>query len=208
MCRPLGTNKRNAARAKRVLKSLRADLLRYHSATARLNASVRRAFPPEKRLARVMERNSSGTINDAPGEIQSFVGAVEDACYSHCPEEASSLTDGVGQAIESARAWAGRPPLSIYGDFMYSRCVTWVEKCLVLETRAAAEAFFQKAYSLPGVDKKSLLLDEATFLLRHENLTREIGRANYDPVPEQRLLLVLGRRFPLEVCRGILAFTF
>ena len=53
-----------------------------------------------------MERHSSGLINDAPEEIQSFVGAAEDACYFCCPREASIefWSDGVAETIDWAAA--------------------------------------------------------------------------------------------------------
>ena len=69
MCRARKSGRRDAKRTKKMIALVRAELLRYHGATAKLNAAVRRAFPREHRVAKVMEMCSSGTINDAPGEI-------------------------------------------------------------------------------------------------------------------------------------------
>ena len=207
MCRARKSGRRDAKRMKKMIALVRADLLRYHEATAKLNAAVRRAFPREHRVAKVMEMCSSGTINDAPGEIQSFVGAIEDACYCHAPEEAQSITDDIGRRIDEARAWAGRPPLTIYGEFLYPRRVSWLERSLVSETRAAAEAFFRSAYALPGVEKAALVVEEARFLRRHEILTQALSNASYDPYPRRRLLLVLMRRVPSEVSCVIASFV-
>ena len=138
---------------------------------------IRKSFPRHHKVAKSMERNSSGLINDAPEEIQSFVGAAEDACYLCCPGEPSGdcWNDGVAETINAARACVGYPHMGRYGDRLYTMAVSWIEKALASEMRAAAEAFFQSVYELPGVDAKKLRGEERTFLYRHRRLTLDFA---------------------------------
>ena len=121
--------RRARAKNKRIRKEIlaaRQGLLRIHTNTARFNASIRRPFPQSHRLTKSMERNTSGLINDAPAEVQSFVASAEDACYAHCPEEEAAFGEDVGVTIDEARRWAGRPAINPYGIFnLLGRCPTW-----------------------------------------------------------------------------------
>ena len=84
-------------RVRKTIARAQRELLRYHEATARSNAAIRKSYPRQHRIAKSMERHCSGLVNNAPEEIQSFVGAAEDACYLCCPLDASSggWSDGV-----------------------------------------------------------------------------------------------------------------
>ncbi len=205
MCRPL--SKANAKRAERSIKKACDALLRFHRTTARFNAAIRKAFPPAHKLARTMERNTSGLVNDAPGEIQSFVSAIEDACFTFCPELAQSFNDGVGETIEHARIWAGRPHIDAYGDYQYTNRASWVENSLAVEVVVAAAAFFASVYALPGAGVDHLRTEEKSYMHKHAALAREINGAKFDTRPTVVLLLVLQRRFPREVCREIVEFV-
>ena len=119
-----------------------------------------------------MERNTSGLVNDAPGEIQSFVSALEDACYMFCPELAQSFNDGVGETIEDARVWAGRPQIDAYGNFQYTTRVSWVEATLVGEVAIAAASFFASVCALPGAQVHHLRTEEKSHMHKHAALAR------------------------------------
>ena len=138
-------------KVRKTIARAQRELLRYHEATARFNAAIRKSFPRQHRIARSMERHCSGLINDAPEEIQSFVGAAEDACYCCSPRETSSEAwcDGVAETIDAARTCIGYPRLGAYGDRVYHMAVTWVEKALASEMRAAAGAFSRASMSYP-----------------------------------------------------------
>ena len=69
-------------------------LLALHEVLAKYNASIRVKYPPSAPLARVMERSTSGWINDAPSVIQEFKHAAEDAIYAELMED-HYLGDGV-----------------------------------------------------------------------------------------------------------------
>ncbi len=193
MCRS-----RSKTKTKKAIKSIseaRAELLRFHKTAARFNAAIRRGFPPSHRIARAMERNTSGLINDAPGEAQSCVAAPEDACYCCCPEEAPSFNDGVSEAIEEARVWAGRPRIRAYGEFQYPARVSWVERALAVEVAAAAKSFFGSVYCLPGACIKHLRAEDKSRMHKHAVFMWEFAGAN--------LLL---QQFPGGICRAIIEF--
>ena len=107
MCvRPAVANKKGAgmsrarSKSKQIRKAIlaaRQELLRFHRTTARFNAAIRRSLPLSHRLAKSMERHTSGLINDAPTEVQSFVGAAADACYKTCLEEEAACGEDVGR---------------------------------------------------------------------------------------------------------------
>ena len=195
-------------KVRKTIARAQRELLRYHEATARFNAAIRNTFPRQHRIAKSMERHSSGLINDAPEEIQSFVGAAEDACYFCCPREASSgaWIDGVAETIDAARACVGCPRLGAYGDRVYPMAVTWVEKALASEMRAAAGAFFQSVYELPCADTKKLREEERAFVYKHERMMLDLRRAKFDPSPTYTLLLSLRKRLPGEVCSAVVRF--
>ena len=155
-----------------------------------------------------MERHSSGLINDAPEEIQSFVGAAEDACYFCCPREASigAWGDGVAETIDAARACVGCPRLGAYGDRVYPMVVSWVEKALASEMRAAAGAFFQSVFELPCADAKKLREEERAFVYEHQRMMLDLRRAKFDPSPTYTLLLALRQRLPCEVSSAVVRF--
>ena len=92
-------------KVRKTIARAQRELLRYHEATARFNAGIRKSFPRQHRIAKSMERHCSGLINDAPEEIQSFVGVAEDACYFCCLREASigAWNDGVAEIIDTGR---------------------------------------------------------------------------------------------------------
>ena len=195
-------------KVRKTIARAQRELLRYHEATARFNAAIRKSFPRQHRIAKSMERHSSGLINDAPEEIQSFVGAAEDACYFCCPREASTgvWSDGVAETIDAARACVGCPRLGAYGDRVYPMAVTWVEKALASEMRAAAGAFFQSVYELPCADAKKLREEERAFVYKHQRMMLDLRRAKFDPSPTYTLLLALRQRLPCEVSSAVVRF--
>ena len=195
-------------RVRKTIARAQRDLLRYHEATARFNAAIRETNPRHHRIAKLMERHSSGLINDAPEEIQSFVGAAEDACYFCCPRDASIefWSDGVAETIDTARACVGCPRFGAYGDRVYPMAVTWAEKALASEMRAAAGAFFQSVYELPCADAKKLREEERAFVYKHQRMMLDLRRAKFDPNPTYMLLLALRQQLPGEVCSAVVQF--
>ena len=86
-------------------------LLSLHEALARYNASIRVTFPPSHQVARAMDRNTSGWVNDAPFQIREFVLAAEDALFAQlrsCGTLPASgdvcLSEGVAEILDAARA--------------------------------------------------------------------------------------------------------
>ena len=195
-------------KVRKTIARAQRELLRYHEATARFNAAIRNTYPRQHRIAKSMERHSSGLINDAPEEIQSFVGAAEDACYCCCPGDASMefWSDGVAETIDAARACVGCPRFGAYGDRVYPMAVTWVEKALASEMRAAAGAFFQSVYELPCADAKKLQDEERAFVYKHQRMMLDLRRAKFDPSPTYTLLLALRQRLPCEVSSAVVRF--
>ena len=201
---------RNQKRIKRTLASAQRELLRYHEATAKFNAAVRKSFPRSHKVARSMERHSSGLINDAPEEIQSFVGVLEDANFLCFPEVAAQdCSDSVSETIDAARAQVGRHQYCEYGEPVFAKAVTLVEKALAAEMKAAAAALFHSVYQLPCVSEtsaKRLREEERVFAHKHRQLTLDLHRAAFDPSPTYKLLLLLRRRCPPDVGPTIVRF--
>ena len=165
-------------KVRKTIARAQRELLRYHEATARFNAAIRNTYPRQHRIAKSMERHSSGLINDAPEEIQSFVGAAEDACYFCSPRQASAGAwgDGVAETIDAARACVGCPRLGAYGDRVYPMAVTWVEKALASEMRAAAcQVAYHSVHPLTNTRGASLTCPAASKFGRLWTSTR---RAN------------------------------
>ena len=205
MCKPL--NKSKSKTHTKFVEKACSELLRFHKTTARFNAAIRKSFPPTHKLAKTMERNTSGLVNDAPGEVQSFVSALEDVCFAFCPSLARSFNDGVGETIEDARHWAGRPQIDEHGDFRYTARVSWVETSLALEVTVAAAAFFASVCALPGVRVQHLRAEEKSYMHKYAALAQEFHRAKFDPQPTDVLLSSLLQRFPSDVCREIVEFV-
>lgn len=205
MCKPLSGSK--SKRHGKLLDKACSELLRFHKTTARFNAAIRKTFPPTHKLTKTMERNTSGLVNDAPGEVQSFVSELEDACFALRPELARSFNDGVGKTIEDARHWAGRPPIDEYGDFRYTARVSWVETSLALEVAVAAASFFNSVCALPGVGVQQLRAEEKSYMHKYAALQQEFQKAKFDPQPTDALLTSLLSRFPSDVCREIVEFV-
>ena len=76
-------------------------LLALHDVLARYNAAIRVKYPPSAPVARVMEHNTSGWVNDAPFQIQEFKLAAEDAIYAEQAKE-YYLGDGVNEILDAA----------------------------------------------------------------------------------------------------------
>ena len=70
-------------------RSVHEALLALYDVLARYNASIRVKYPPSAPVARVMERNTSGWVNDAPFPIQEFKLAAEDAIYAELAKDYS-----------------------------------------------------------------------------------------------------------------------
>ena len=81
-------------------------LLALHDVLARYNAAIRVKYPPSASVARVMEHNTSGWVNDAPFVNQEFKLAAEDAIYAQRAED-YSLGEGVNEILDAAQEWAG-----------------------------------------------------------------------------------------------------
>ena len=205
MCKPLGGSK--SERHGKLLDKACSELLRFHKTTARFNAAIRKSFPPTHKLTKTMERNTSGLVNDAPGEVQSFVSELEDACFAFRPELARSFNDGVGETIEDARLWAGRPQIDEHGEFHYTARASWVETSLALEVTVAAAAFFASVCALPGVRVQHLRAEEKSYMHKYAAMAQEFQKAKFDPHPTDALLVSLLRRFPSDVCREIVEFV-
>ena len=67
--------------------------------------------------------------------------------------------------------------------------VTWVEKALASEMRAAVGAFFQSVYELPCADAKKLREEERAFVYKHQRMMLDLRHTKFDPSPTYTLLL-------------------
>ena len=81
MCNPI-----SSPDASESARKAREALLALHDVLARYNAAIRVKYPPSAPVARVMEHNTSGWVNDAPFVIQEFKLAAEDAIYAQQAE--------------------------------------------------------------------------------------------------------------------------
>ena len=96
MCKPI--SKSGASNSAR---SAHEALLALYEVIARYNASIRVKYPPSAPVARVMEHNTSGWVNDAPFQVQEFKLAAEDAIYAEQAKE-YYLGDGVNEILDAA----------------------------------------------------------------------------------------------------------
>ena len=104
-------------------------LLALHDVLARYNASIRVKYPPSAPVARVMEHNTSGWVNDAPYIVQEFKHAAEDAIFAQNAED-YSLGDGVTEILTAAHEWAGHTPIDERGREVWHKRVSIVERGL------------------------------------------------------------------------------
>ena len=100
-----------------------------HDVLAKYNASIRVKYPPSAPVARVMEHNTSGWVNDAPFVIQEFKHAAEDAIYATQAVD-YSLGEGVNEVLDAAQEWAGHTPIDDRGRQVWHKKVSIIERGL------------------------------------------------------------------------------
>ena len=118
MCNP--TSNPDASESARMAHTA---LIALHDVLARYNAAIRVKYPPSAPVARVMEHNTSGWVNDASFVIQEFKLAAEDAIYAQQAED-YSLGDGVNEILDAAQEWAGHTPIDDRGRQVWHKKVS------------------------------------------------------------------------------------
>ena len=167
-------------------------MLALHEVLSKYNASIRVKYPPSAPLARAMERNTSGWINDAPSVIQEFKHAAEDAIYAELAED-HYLGDGVNEILEAAQEWAGHTPIDDKGREVWEKRVSIVERGLFDLIHARANAFFGTVwrFKLLGASAGDLVPSQQKFKRRLDAMESTLKRARVDPEPTFRTLLLL-----------------
>ena len=175
-------------------------LLRLHEALARYNAAIRVKFPRSHPMARAMERNTSGWVNDAPFQIQEFVHAAEDALFSQLRSRGASsgacdiyLSEGVTEILDAARAWAGHTPIDAYARDVFPKCVTIVERGLFDLVDGRALKFFAavRRLKLLGTSAADLIPAQQKFKRKLGAMEGTLKRARKDAEPTFRILLLM-----------------
>ena len=150
-------------------RAVHEALLALHEALARYNASIRVLYPPSANVARVMEKNTSGWINDAPFLIQEFKLAAEDAI---CAEQAKEyyLGDGVNEILDATQDWAGYTPIDDKGREVWRKRVSIVERGLFDLVQVRANAFFGSVWRLKllGASASTLVPEQQRFKRKHD----------------------------------------
>ena len=167
-------------------------LLALHEVLARYNASIRVKYPPSAPVARVMERNTSGWINDAPCMIQEFKHAAEDAIYAELAED-HYLGDGVNDILGAAQKWAGHTPIDDRGREIWHKRISIVERGLFDLIHVRANAFFGSVWRLKllGANASDLVPEQQKFKRKLDAMEGTLKRARVDPEPTFRTLLLL-----------------
>ena len=183
-------------------------LLRLHEALARYNAAIRVKFPRSHPMARAMERNTSGWVNDAPFQIREFVLAGEDALYAQLRASGVPpgswdvcLSEGVMEILDAAKAWAGHTPIDAYARDVFPKCATIVERGLFDLIDGRANQFFasMRRLKLLGTSAADLIPAQRKFKRKVEGMEQVLKRARIDPEPTFRILLLLRALVP-SVC--------
>ena len=202
MCSP--TSKPDAPERAR---SAQETLLALHEVLARYNAAIRVKYPPSAPVARVMERNTSGWVNDAPFQIQAFKHAAEDAIYAEQSEE-YHLGDGVNQILDAAQEWAGDTPLDDRGRHVWHKRVSIVERGLFDLIYIRANAFFGSVWRLKllGTTASNLVPEQQKFKRKLGAMQGTLKRARADPEPTFRILLLMRAVIPGECATRVAQF--
>ena len=167
-------------------------LLALHDVLAKYNASIRVKYPPSAPVARVMERNTSGWVNDAPFLIQEFKHAAEDAICAKQAEDCC-LGDGVNEILDAAHEWAGFTPIDEKGREIWHKRVSIVERGLFDLVHVRSQAFFATVWRLKlvGPSASSLVPEQQKFKRKLHVMEGTLKRARTDHEPTFRILLLM-----------------
>ena len=203
MCKPI--SKLGASDGAR---SVHEALLALYDVLARYNASIRVKYPPSAPVARVMERNTSGWVNDAPFPIQEFKLAAEDAIYAELAKD-YSLGDGVNEILDAAQEWAGHTPIDDRGRQVWHKKVSIIERGLFDLVQIRANAFFGTVWRLKllGTSASNLVPEQQRFKRKLDTMGGTLKRARIDPEPTFRILLLLRAIVPAECATRIVRYV-
>ena len=194
MCKPI--SKPDASESARVAHEA---LLALHDVLARYNASIRVKYPPSAPVARVMERNTSGWVNDAPFPIQEFKLAAEDAIYAELAKD-YSLGDGVNEILDAAQECARQ---------VWHKKVSIIERGLFDLVQIRANAFFGTVWRLKllGTSASNLVPEQQKFKRKLDTMGGTLKRARIDPEPTFRILLLMRAIVPAECATRIVRYV-
>ena len=203
MCKPI--SKLGASDGAR---SVHEALLALYDVLARYNASIRVKYPPSAPVARVMERNTSGWVNDAPFPIQEFKLAAEDAIYAELAKD-YSLGDGVNEILDAAQEWAGHTPIDDRGRQVWHKKVSIIERGLFDLVQIRANAFFGTVWRLKllGTSASNLVPEQQRFKRKLDTMGGTLKRARIDPEPTFRILLLMRAVVPAECATRIVRYV-
>ena len=202
MCNP--TSNPDASESARMAHTA---LIALHDVLARYNAAIRVKYPPSAPVARVMEHNTSGWVNDAPFVIQEFKLAAEDAIYAQQAED-YSLGDGVNEILDAAQEWAGHTPIDDRGREVWRKRISIVERGLFDLVQTRASAFFGSVWRLKliGTSAISLAPEQQKFKRKLGAMEGTMNRARRDPEPTFRILLLTRAVVPAVCASRIVAY--
>jgi len=203
MCKPI--SKLGASDGAR---SVHEALLALYDVLARYNASIRVKYPPSAPVARVMERNTLGWVNDAPFLIQEFKLAAEDAIYAELAKD-YSLGDGVNEILDAAQEWAGHTPIDDRGRQVWHKKVSIIERGLFDLVQIRANAFFGTVWRLKllGTSASNLVPEQQKFKRKLDTMGGTLKRARIDPEPTFRILLLMRAIVPAECATRIVRYV-
>ena len=203
MCKPI--SKPDASDGAR---SVHEALLALYDVLARYNASIRVKYPPSAPVARVMERNTSGWVNDAPFPIQEFKLAAEDAIYAELAKD-YSLGDGVNEILDAAQEWAGHTPIEDRSREVWHKRVSIIERGLFDLVQSRVNAFFGTVWRLKllGTSASNLVPEQQRFKRKLDTMGGTLKRARIDPEPTFRILLLMRAIAPAECATRIVRYV-
>ena len=182
-------------------------LLALHDVLARYNAAIRVKYPPSASVARVMEHNTSGWVNDAPFVIQEFKLAAEDAIYAQRAED-YSLGEGVNEILDAAQEWAGYTPIDDRGREVWHKRISIIERGLFDLVQVRANAFFGMVWRLKllGTNASNLVPEQQKFKRKLGAMEGTLKRARKDPEPTFAILLLMRAVVPAGCATRIVQY--
>ena len=172
-------------------------------AIAKHNAIIRTRFPMSDPFYQKVEACFFGAFWDMPLQLLTFLDAVEKTCGIN-GEEHEAFALQLKQEIVAARRSAKNPARDARGEIKWERTLPFAVRALPDEIAAQARAFFASVYAVGGVDRGALHAHEKAFWSTHRRLVKVEKKAKRDKEDLYRVLLVLQRRLPDDLCGKVL----
>ena len=179
--------------------------LRLALVVAKHNARFRCRYPASSALYRKVAKLFFAAFNDMPFPLVVFAGVVEDAA-AVSRRNSFEFSGQIADALESGRAWAGRPARTTGGQIAWKESISFVETTLLEEIESSARAFFQSVYCLAQDTRPDLQKQEREFWKRYHKMRKAHLRAKRDHDPIYTALLCLSTVLPQAFCADIIRY--